>query len=90
MLIAVLASAADGWLSPEDVKRVKNLLLEAQLPLQVTGMTPADFFELMKVDKKIVSGSIRYVLLKHIGEAFVCDSIDSALVEKSIVACIGT
>lgn len=83
--IAARVSGLKGWLSREDVRRIERLLSAAGLPINPpTGMSAADFFEKMQVDKKIVSGNIRYVLLQGIGKAVIDDSIEPSLVTAAI------
>ncbi|RDE19106.1 3-dehydroquinate synthase [Motiliproteus coralliicola] len=61
-----------GWLSSADVERVKQIFSRAQLPLlPPKGMQPDDFMSLMAVDKKVLDGQLRLVLLRQLGEALV-------------------
>ena len=36
----------------------------------------------MQQDKKVLRGRVRFVLLKSIGEAFIADNVEPALVEE--------
>ena len=74
MLMAADLSCRHGWLTQHDVERIRQLLSRAQLPLVLpAGLDSQRMLDLMAVDKKARDGSIRLVLLKNIGEAFVCD-----------------
>jgi 3-dehydroquinate synthase len=50
-------------------------------------MTPARFLELMSVDKKVIDGQLRLVLLKKLGEAVVTSEVDWKAVVQSIGFC---
>jgi 3-dehydroquinate synthase len=92
---AGMALAADmsrrlGWLSEPDVARIRALLQRARLPVTApVAMTPARFRELMSVDKKVLAGKLRLVLLKRIGEAIVTDSFPAAALDETLVAADG-
>ncbi len=89
---AGMALAADlsrrlGWLTDADVLRINTLLQRAQLPVKApASMTPARFLELMSVDKKVLAGKLRLVLLKHIGEAVVTDDFPTAALNETLEA----
>lgn len=72
MLLAADLSARQGWLSSADVTRIAALLERARLPIRTpASMTTDRFLELMAVDKKVLDGGLRLVLLKGIGDAVV-------------------
>lgn len=80
MVIAVELSALLGNISHEEVDRLCDLLTKAQLPIAAPkNMSPEQFLQLMSLDKKVLDGQLRLVLLKAIGTAVVCDtaSVDS-------------
>ena len=87
---AGMAMAADlsqrlGWLKPREMTRIETLMQRARLPcLAPRELSPARFRELMAVDKKVLDGKLRLVLLKEIGRALVTsdfapDSLDQTL-----------
>lgn len=70
MLMAADLSARLGWISQQDVERVESILVKAHLPVTCPkGMSAARFKELMAVDKKVLDGKLRLVLLRAMGEA---------------------
>ncbi|EDZ65607.1 3-dehydroquinate synthase [Nitrosococcus oceani AFC27] len=87
---AGMAMAADlsqrlGWLSATEVGRVLNLLERAGLPRHSPeAIHKARFLELMAVDKKVIDGCLRLVLLRQLGQAVVTDGFDSDLLEATI------
>lgn len=61
-----------GWLSSDSVQSIKKLFEKANLPIKCPkGMLPVRFKELMSVDKKVLNGKLRLVLLKDIGQAVI-------------------
>lgn len=80
MVMAADLSCTMGWLSSEDVARAKGLIAQCGLPIAAPqAMKAGDFLELMSVDKKVLDGSLRLVLLKSIGEAVVTSNFNHKL-----------
>jgi len=80
MLMAADLSARHGWVSTETVQRTKHLLQQAGLPTSPPAeMSEAQFMELMAIDKKVVEGELRLVLLKAIGDAIVTGDFKAEL-----------
>lgn len=72
MMMAAELSFLQGWISGSDKARVSCLLERAGLPrFGPEGMLVEDYRKLMSVDKKVMDGTLRLVLLKSIGEAVV-------------------
>ena len=66
-----------GWVQQQDFERIKALIQKAGLPsLPPPQISPQRFSELMAVDKKVMAGRLRLVLLKGIGHAVVTDQFD--------------
>lgn len=81
MVLAATLSARVGQLSREDVERLTALIEHFGLPTEPPPDLDADrFIELMRRDKKNRGGEIRPVLLRMLGEAYVCDQpVESAI-----------
>ncbi len=71
MVLAAAVSQRQGWLNAADVRRIRDLLRRAGLPITAPGIGTARALELMGMDKKVLGGRIRLVLLKRLGEATV-------------------
>jgi 3-dehydroquinate synthase len=85
MLMAADLSARLGWISGDDVERVRALLSRAELPVSgPEGMTPHQFMDLMAVDKKVQDGVIRLILLKGIGQAVISDDYDPDKLQQTL------
>ena len=70
MALAADLSVLTGWLDAQDAQRTRRLIERARLPVKPpAGMNEDRFLDLMAVDKKVLNGQLRLVLLKAIGEA---------------------
>ncbi|MDD3447642.1 MAG: 3-dehydroquinate synthase, partial [Gammaproteobacteria bacterium] len=77
MVLAADLSVRQGLLEPGAVVRIRSLLERAGLPVRVPAeMTVERFLELMAVDKKVLDGRLRLVLLRAIGDAVVTAEVD--------------
>lgn len=71
MMLAIDLSAIKSWISTQEVDQLERMLNEANLPVRPPSMTQQQFLELMSVDKKVLDGQLRLVLLESIGKAVV-------------------
>ncbi len=77
MAMAAELSHRLGWITPNDVDIVNTILKTANLPVKSPAEISNDRFqELMAIDKKVMDGTLRLVLLKSIGEAIVTDQFE--------------
>lgn len=87
MFMAADLSRRQGWLSDADVSRIRELLVKARLPVQAPdAMTTDQFLDLMAVDKKVLDGGLRLVLLKAIGEAVVTGDFQTEYLRQTLDA----
>ena len=85
MLMAADLSARHGWLPAETVQRTKQLLQQAGLPTTPPAeINEAQFMNLMAIDKKVVEGELRLVLLKGIGAAIVTGDYKAELLGETL------
>ncbi|MCR4297761.1 MAG: 3-dehydroquinate synthase [Gallionella sp.] len=77
-----------GWISAQDVIRVRNLLKQARLPVIAPDLGTDRYLELMGLDKKVEAGKMRFVLLKEIGHAVVRGEVPSDLLRQTLEACV--
>ena len=71
MLLAADLSQRLGYLGAADVARVRELLRRAGLPTAAPAIGAARALELMGMDKKVLQGRIRLVLLRQLGAGIV-------------------
>jgi 3-dehydroquinate synthase len=90
---AGMAMAADlswrrGAISDSELARIIDLLHKAKLPTKAPAdMSPAQFMELMGVDKKVLDGRLRLVLLESMGKAITTSDINLAMLQQTFDAC---
>ncbi|CAN4274879.1 AroB 3-dehydroquinate synthetase [Methylophilaceae bacterium] len=85
MMAADLSQRMD-WLSADDVTRIKNSLLAANLPLVPPKLGAAKYLDLMGLDKKVENGKIRLVLQQGIGRAVITSDYDAYKLNASLSA----
>ncbi|WP_303908637.1 3-dehydroquinate synthase [Thiohalomonas denitrificans] len=87
MVLAAELSEQLGWIDSTQVERVRALIARAGLPVQAPAELSADrFLELMAVDKKVIGGKLRLVLMKGLGQSVVTDRFDPADIRAVIEA----
>lgn len=79
-VMAARVSQQMGLITTADVARIVKLFERAHLPAVAPNLGTARYLELMRLDKKVEGGKIRFVLLRAIGSAFVtADAPEPAL-----------
>lgn len=76
-----------GWISEQDVTRTRNLFERAELPVVAPAIGTEKYLQLMGLDKKVVGGKIRFILLKAIGHAMVSGDVPEDLLRQTLAAC---
>ena len=75
MVMAAKLSERLGMIANEDVERLRGLLRRCGLPVDAPHLGADRYIALMSHDKKVVKGSIRFVLLDRLGAARVCSNV---------------
>lgn len=89
MCMAAAMSNQMGWMNDEDTQRTFKLIEQAKLPCKAPeSMTAEKFLELMSVDKKVLDGVLRLILMKGIGKSLVTDDYTLDDLTKAISHCI--
>ncbi len=81
MVFAIKASVALGLLHQKEAAEITALIQKFKLPTKVSGVLQNDVLTLMKKDKKVIGGKLRFVLLTGVGKTTV-RTID----EKTVLA----
>ncbi|MDP0588297.1 MAG: 3-dehydroquinate synthase [Candidatus Endonucleobacter bathymodioli] len=85
MVMAANLSFRLGMIGKDDVDDLTDLLKQFWLPvIPPSEMTPDRFMELMAVDKKVLDGRMRLILLRCIGEGIVANNVD----EVTLLDCL--
>lgn len=88
MIMAADLSQRLGWLSQEEVARIRSLILRAKLPAIAPALGREKYLALMGLDKKVESGKLRFVLLKRIGDAVVTAEAPATAIAETLDACV--
>ncbi|WP_027856726.1 3-dehydroquinate synthase [Marinobacterium jannaschii] len=86
-MMAADLSCRLGWISADEYLRIQAIHQQAGLPVQPPeAMSADDFISRMAVDKKVIDGQLRLVLLEQIGRATVTAAFDPALLQQTLTA----
>lgn len=86
-LIAAELSKRKGLIKETEIVRIKRLFQLADLPVSLPAIFPNQYLDLMKLDKKVEGGKMRFILLNQIGKAAIFDNIPESLVIETMTAC---
>lgn len=85
MVLAARLSAALGRASPTDADRLHALLERFGLPTRLpAGLDPAKLLAHMRLDKKSMSGELRLILWRGIGQAEIVRGVDSEAILQQL------
>jgi 3-dehydroquinate synthase len=85
MCMATRMSALLGWINDSQVQDTISLVEQARLPTKAPEFMPIEqFLKLMSVDKKVLDGVLRLVLLEEIGHAVVTDNYTQEQLAEAI------
>jgi 3-dehydroquinate synthase len=89
LLMAATLSRESGLMSASDVERIKRILVRIGLPTDTREVTAAAALDHMKIDKKVQSGRIRFVVPRAIGDCFISADYSDAALQRTLAACFG-
>jgi 3-dehydroquinate synthase len=78
MAMAAALSARLGLIGAPEAARLGALLRAAHLPVDPPPLGTERYLALMRHDKKVLAGAIRFVLLRALGDAFVTADVPAA------------
>lgn len=84
MVMAAHMSHLLGWISATDLQRTIHLIQSSGLPIDPPKIGAARALELMGMDKKVISGQLRLVLLKKMGEAIVTKDYSTDVLQATL------
>lgn len=89
MILAADMSARLGWLPAEAVERTRRLIESAGLPVSPpASMSVDEFLGLMAVDKKVLDGQLRLVLVEDIGKSIVTADFATETLRETLAAAV--
>jgi 3-dehydroquinate synthase len=89
LVMAAAMSQECGLLTASDGARVRRLVERAGLPTHIASVTPDAALDHMALDKKVLGGRLRLVLLRRIGEALVSADYPAAALSRTLAAHFG-
>ncbi|HEY0768456.1 MAG TPA: 3-dehydroquinate synthase [Steroidobacteraceae bacterium] len=87
--MAAAMSCECGLMTAEEAGRVRRLVERAGLPTRIRSVTPAAALEHMRIDKKVLGGRLRLVLLRGIGDAFLTADYPAPALARTLAAYCG-
>ena len=84
MIMAADLSHRLGFVDAPAVERVRALVRRAGLPAEAPKIGAARALELMRMDKKVLSGRVRLVLLEQLGRAAVVSKYSQGALEATL------
>jgi 3-dehydroquinate synthase len=85
MCMAAIMSNQMGWMNDDETRRTIKLIESAKLPTKAPASMSVDkFLKLMSVDKKVLDGVLRLVLMKGIGQSLLTSDYTQDDLKKAI------
>jgi 3-dehydroquinate synthase len=82
MITAARISNRMGTLEKKEITRLKKIIANAGLPTSPPKLGIKKILQALKHDKKNLQGTVRFVLLRSIGDAYISDDVSPALIEQ--------
>ncbi|MCX7193464.1 MAG: 3-dehydroquinate synthase [Proteobacteria bacterium] len=79
-----------GWISEQDVARIRTLFIRAHLPVTAPDLGVEKYLDYMGLDKKVEGGKLRFVLLRQLGQAELVNDVPSELLLQTLQACVSS
>lgn len=87
MCMAARMSAQLGWMTQSQLDETISIMARAKLPTTAPASMPLEqFLALMSVDKKVLDGVLRLVLLKQIGHAVITNEYTQDQLAQAILS----
>ncbi|MCF8186885.1 MAG: 3-dehydroquinate synthase [Sulfuritalea sp.] len=86
-MMAADLSQRMAWLTANEVTRIKNSLVAANLPINPPQLGATKYLDLMGLDKKVENGKIRLVLQQGIGKAVISSDYDAEKLTATLSLC---
>jgi 3-dehydroquinate synthase len=89
LVMAAAMSVECGLLDAPASLRVQRLIERAGLPTRIAAVSPQSALEHMRIDKKVLGGRLRLILLRRIGEALVSADYPPAALTHTLAGHFG-
>jgi 3-dehydroquinate synthase len=89
LVMAAAMSATCGSLDAGEAGRVRRLIERVGLPTRIDSVAASAALDHMRIDKKVLGGRLRLVLLRGIGDAFVTSDYPAEALTRTLAAHFG-
>lgn len=87
-IMAAELSKRMKFISEHDFDRILSIFRIAGLPISAPKFSPDYYLSLMKLDKKVEAGKMRFILLKQIGEAVISHDVPESILSETLLSCM--
>lgn len=84
MIAALKLSYKKGYISSEDLAFSQNIIMKYSLPTTMQGLTIDKVIETSKLDKKMDSNVIKFILLNSLGQAVIDTSVSDDEISEAL------
>lgn len=82
---AMVISMKRGLISEHELPRLYEVMKQFYMPVTVSGLSASEIVDLTKSDKKMDSGTIRFILLEQIGKAYVDKTVTETEMSEGLL-----
>jgi 3-dehydroquinate synthase len=82
---AMAISIKRGMISEHELQRLYDVMKQFDMPVTVSGLFANEIVDLTKSDKKMDSGTIRFILLEQIGKAYVDKTVTETEMSEGLL-----
>ncbi|SDA17948.1 3-dehydroquinate synthase [Nitrosospira sp. Nsp18] len=86
-MLAAELSRRMGMIGEAEVERIRKIYAQAGLSAIAPALGPETYLRLMGLDKKVEGGNMRFILLRHIGEAVLHSDVPADILTETLVEC---
>lgn len=84
-IAAMAISIKRGLISEHELSKLYEIMKQFDMPVTVSGLSAGEIVDLTKSDKKMDSGTIRFILLEQIGKAYVDKTVTAAEMSEGLL-----
>jgi 3-dehydroquinate synthase len=86
-MLAAELSKRMGMIGEAEVERIRKIYAQAGLSALAPNLGPEKYLSLMGLDKKVEGGNMRFILLRHIGEAVLHSDVPAEILTETLMEC---
>ena len=86
-VLAAELSKRMGMIGEAEVERIRKIYAQAGLSAIAPDLGPEKYLRLMGLDKKVEGGNMRFILLRHIGEAVLHSDVPAEILTETLMEC---